>query len=178
MFHIISQPQSYSKLRAEIDAASEKSLLTSPVASDLEARELPYLQACIKEGLRISPPANALFDRVVPAEGDTIGSSFIPGKTRIGHSFYAITHNKEIFGADADFYRPERWFEAEGDRLYQMEKAQDMVFNIGRYMCMGKVIALMELNKGILEVGWRGSFGLHGIDHLTVVDTPLRLGED
>ena len=155
MFHLISQPQVFNTLRAEIDAASEKNLLTNPIASDLEAKELPYLQACIREGLRICPPANTLFDRVTPPEGDDIHGRFIPGNTKIGHSFWAVTHSKEVFGADADLFRPDRWFEAEGEQKYQMEKAQEMVFNIGRYMCMGKTIAFMELNKSILEVGAR-----------------------
>lgn len=152
IFHVISQPHVYNALRAEIDAASENNSLTSPIASDLEARKLPYLQACIKEGLRICPPATGLLDRAVPAEGDSYEGRFIPGNTSIGTNNYAMQRSKEVYGADADFYRPERWLEAEGEQKYRMEKTQELVFNFGRYSCLGKTIALMELNKCIIEV--------------------------
>ncbi|KAL8780102.1 MAG: hypothetical protein Q9213_006624 [Squamulea squamosa] len=152
MFHIISQPHVYTALRAEIDKASGAHHFTSPIASDLEARRLPYLQACIKEGLRILPPANSLFDKITPVEGDSFHGMPIPGNTRIGFSHYSVQRSKEVYGADADFYRPERWLETGGEKLLQMERTQELVFNIGRYMCMGKTIAFMELNKCIVEL--------------------------
>ena len=58
--------------------------ISSPI-QDSEARELPYLQACIKEGLRFFPPVTGLFDMVVPPEGDTFNGVFLPGGTEIGY---------------------------------------------------------------------------------------------
>ena len=127
-------------------------MLTQPVASDAEAKQLLYLQACIKEGLRIHAPVTGLLDRIVPPEGDSFTGKSIPGGTCVGMSFYAIQRSKEVFGADAEMYRPERWLEAEDEQKYRMEKTLELVFSIGRYMCMGKTIALMELNKCVLEV--------------------------
>jgi hypothetical protein len=49
--YLITNPRVLSKLRAEIAAASASVPIT-----DAEARKLPYLQAVIKEGLRIWPP--------------------------------------------------------------------------------------------------------------------------
>lgn len=71
------------RLRAEIDAAAEKGRISSPI-QDVEARTLPYLQACIKEGLRLFPPVTGLMPKVVPPEGDTFNGVFIPGGTEIG----------------------------------------------------------------------------------------------
>ncbi|KAL8685063.1 MAG: hypothetical protein Q9218_007996, partial [Villophora microphyllina] len=152
MFHIVSQPHVYNTLRAEIDTADENKNFTSPVVSDAEARNLPYLQACIKEGLRILPPATALSDKIAPAEGDTFLGKPIPGYTRVGMDNHALQHSKDVYGSDADFYRPERWLEATGENKYQMERTQELVFSGGRYVCMGKTIALMELNKCIVEM--------------------------
>ncbi|KAI4248207.1 MAG: hypothetical protein LQ352_005989 [Teloschistes flavicans] len=156
MFYIISQPRVHNALRAEIDAASDGNQLTRPIASDIEARKLPYLQACIKEGLRICPPATGLFDRIVPAAGDSFHGQRIPGGTRIGMANWAMQRSKEVYGADANFFRPERWLECDEEQKHRMDRTHELVFNIGRYTCMGRNIGLMELNKCILEVRWLG----------------------
>ncbi|KAL8632196.1 hypothetical protein Q9189_002106 [Teloschistes chrysophthalmus] len=155
MFHIISQPHVYHALRAEIDTASDRNQLTSPIVSDVEARKLPYLQACIKEGLRICPPGTGLFDKMAPAEGDSYRGQRIPGNTRIGMANWAMQRSQEIYGADANYFRPERWLESEGEQKQRMEKTQDLVFSAGRYTCVGRNIALIELNKSILEVFYK-----------------------
>jgi len=49
---IITNPRVYAKLIAEIDAAiAAEKIPSSPheIISDEQAKELPYLQACIKE---------------------------------------------------------------------------------------------------------------------------------
>ena len=83
MLFLITTPRVYSRFRAEIDEAVHKGRISSPIR-DSEAKELPYLQACIKEGLRMFPPVTGLFDKVVPPEGDTVNGVFIPGGTEIG----------------------------------------------------------------------------------------------
>lgn len=65
-----------------------------------------------------------------------------------------MMHNKSIYGPDANLFRPERWFEAEGARLEQMERNNDMVFMPGRWQCPGKSIAFLELNKVFVEVSF------------------------
>ena len=39
---------------------------------------MPYLQACIKEGLRMHPATGLPLARVVPAGGATIAGTFFP----------------------------------------------------------------------------------------------------
>ena len=83
---LITTPSALWRLRAEIDEAVHKSSISSPI-KDSEARALPYLQACIKEGLRLFPPVTGLFDKVVPPEGDTFNGLFLPGGTEIGYEY-------------------------------------------------------------------------------------------
>jgi cytochrome P450 len=59
---------------------------------------MPYLQATIKEGLRIWPPAVGLFAKRVPPEGDTINGKYVPGGTKIGYGGFSIFRNKK-YGA-------------------------------------------------------------------------------
>jgi cytochrome P450 len=79
--HILSSPTIYSRLMQEI----EQTPIAGEVISDVEARRMKYLQACIKEGLRITPPVSGLFSHEVPFGGDTIDGYFVPAGTRIGY---------------------------------------------------------------------------------------------
>jgi hypothetical protein len=86
----------------------------------------------------------------VPPGGDTINGKYVPGGTRIGYGGFSILRNKKIWGEDADVFRPERWLE--GEKIKELELTWEVVFNAGRYQCLGKNVALMELNKVFVEV--------------------------
>jgi cytochrome P450 len=151
LLNLMSSPPTYRKLQAEIDSAVAAGQISSPI-QDSEAKRLPYLQAVIKEGLRITPPATGLFSKQVPKGGDVLNGIFVPGGTQIGSSSYGIHHSKKMFGEDADVFRPERWLEAEGDQLSRMTSTVDLIFHYGKFQCLGKPVALMELNKIYVEV--------------------------
>ena len=57
-----------------------------------------------------------------------------------------------MYGADADVYRPERWLEATELKLQAMTRSVELVFGTGKYGCLGKTIAFLELNKVFAEV--------------------------
>jgi cytochrome P450 len=88
----------------------------------------------------------------VPPVGDTINGIFIPGGTSIGYCAFGIFRDKKIFGDDADIFRPERWLEGEPARIKEQEQTLELIFAYGKYKCLGKDIALMELNKIFVEV--------------------------
>jgi cytochrome P450 len=150
--YIITNPSVYSKLRDEIFAGLGDGRISSPVIRDAEGRELPYLQACIKEGLRIWPPLTGLMTKKAPPEGDHFKGLFIPGNTDIAYSAWGVQRHTETYGEDADVFRPERWLETKGDALHKMERSQELVFGSGRYGCLGKSVAFVELNKVFVQV--------------------------
>lgn len=59
---------------------------------------------------------------------------------------WIIHRNKEIFGADADIFRPERWLEADESQKAVMERNY-IPFGVGSRTCIGKNISLLEMNK-------------------------------
>jgi cytochrome P450 len=145
MMHVISHFQVQQRLLQECLSVN---LPLTEIISDKRAKELPYLQACIKESLRVFPSAAGLMLKDAPPGGDTLpDGTFIPGGTAIGHCSWAIHRNKAIYGPDAHLFRPERWLEATGERLAKMEKTQLNVFGHGLYRCLGENIAKLELNK-------------------------------
>ena len=88
----------------------------------------------------------------VPPQGDTIDGKFIPGGTNIGQNTFSMMRRTDIFGQDADVFRPERWLDAEPTRLAEMTRTVELVFGYGRWICAGKHVAFMELNMTVVEV--------------------------
>lgn len=151
---LLSSPSCYAKLQAEIDAAIAAGRLSSP-ARNAEADALPYLQAVIREALRKYPPGTGPFTKVVPEGGDFIQGYYLPAGTELAINICGITHQKEIFGDDVGVFRPERWLEKEdagGARLRKMVNTVNMVFGGGKNTCPGKLLALTEINKVLVEV--------------------------
>ncbi|ORY18140.1 cytochrome P450 [Clohesyomyces aquaticus] len=159
ILNILTNPTSYRKLQSEIDTRIAAGKISSPV-KDSEGRDMPYLQAAIKEGLRIMPPASGAFFKTVPPGGDVIDGKLIPAGTQIGSSPLSIHHSKKIFGADADVFRPERWLEASPEKLAEMQSTVDLVFHYGKWQCLGKSVALMEFNKIFVELLRRFDFSI------------------
>ncbi|PKS11126.1 hypothetical protein jhhlp_002887 [Lomentospora prolificans] len=152
LLYLLTIPRAYRKLQQEIDEAIAAGKVSSPI-KNTEGKELPYLQAVIKETLRLNPPASGPFFKQVPPGGDVINGLFVPGGTQIGSSPLGIHRSKKTFGEDAEIFRPERWLdETDPERLAKMANTVDLVFHYGKYQCIGRPVALMEFNKIFVEV--------------------------
>ena len=125
---------------------------------------MPYLQAVIKEGLRMWPPIVHLAAKTVPRGGDTFKGIFLPEGTRVSQCLWGLMRRKDIWGPDADAFRPERWLEAEPERLKAMLDTADLVFSTGKWQCLGRNIAQMELNKIFVEVSHGRQVDIHDED--------------
>lgn len=100
------------------------------------------------------PPITALRERVVPAQGDTLCRHHVPAGTNIGLNLPGLLRN-EVFGADPDIFRPERWIEADAEQLRRMTKVHELVFNWGDTRCLGINLASMVTRKFFIEVSAR-----------------------
>jgi cytochrome P450 len=158
MLSLLTCPPAYLALQREIDAAIEAGKISSPVTW-AEASRLPYLQAAVKEALRLYLPS-VTPSKLSPPGGDTIAGIFIPEGTQVGANTPGVFRDEVIFGADAHCYRPERWLEAAKDeaKLRRMQSTMDLAFGAGKYTCPGKSIALMEVGKLFVELMRRFDF--------------------
>lgn len=151
LLSLLTSPPAYKTLQNEIDTAVDAGHISAPI-TDAEGRQLPYLQAVIREALRIKPPATGYMFKLVPAGGDTIHGKFVPAGTQITSSPFGLHHSKKIFGPDAEMFRPERWLETDTERLSEMTSTNDLIFHYGKFQCPGKSVAMMEFNKIFVEV--------------------------
>lgn len=167
LFYLMTNPPTWNRLRTAIDTEAAKHR-DAPFIPEASLRTIPYLQAVIKEGLRVWPPLTGTRCKRAPPGGWAIGSRFIPGGTEVGQCVWGLRRDVGIFGPDAPLFRPERWLEAGPEQLEKMEAAVGTLFGNGRHRCLGRTIALIELNKVIAEVcfvlslmGWgRGVEGM------------------
>ena len=59
---------------------------------------MPYLQAVVREGMRLHPSTGYILGRQVPAGGVEIASKFIPEGNVIGINPWVAHVNKEVYG--------------------------------------------------------------------------------
>ena len=141
-YFLLRNPGCLETLTKELEAADVKGMLSDVVKWD-EAKELPYLQACIKESLRYFPAVAFGFPRIAPKEGVTIGDRYFPAGTVLSVNPYVIQRSTKFFGADANVFRPERWLEPGNQALDKYL----ILFGTGYNGCPGKQFAYAEMSK-------------------------------
>ena len=95
-----------------------------------------------------------LFPKVVPANGVEYHGKFVPGGTNICMNTSSLLSSTEMFGPDADVFRPERFTELSEEGRNSMKRSVDLAFGHGQNQCLGKHIAFMELYKIAFEVSF------------------------
>ncbi|KAK3715293.1 hypothetical protein LTR37_007260 [Vermiconidia calcicola] len=147
LYFLMKNPAKMEKLQNEIDDAFKAGKL-SHFIQDIEARnELPYLNAVIKEAMRLHPSVGFMFERHVPAGGATICGKYIPEGTIVGISPWVLQHDPEVF-PNPESFEPERWMETDKNKeeLANMEK-HFFSFGAGSRVCIGRNISQIEMRK-------------------------------
>ncbi|KAK1992954.1 cytochrome P450 [Colletotrichum falcatum] len=103
--------------------------------------KLPFLDAVIKEGLRLYAPLPASEPRSLPVDA-TIDGYHIPAGTVVSMSPYTLHRNAAVFPEPLKF-KPERWLGECGD-VTEMKK-WFWAFSSGGRMCIGIHLAMAEM---------------------------------
>ena len=108
-------------------------------------RDLPYLRACIDETLRLRPPIAYPLQRIVTAaEGATVFGHHIRQGTVVAVPPYSAHRNPEFF-PDPERYNPARWLNKEDTEQVNRLKNYTITFSTGPRACLGRHIAIVEL---------------------------------
>lgn len=145
-YYLLKNKSSLEKLTNELGEACKAGKLSTPLPTWKEVQELPYLNAVIKEALRLNPALALPLERVVPAAGLKIGETFIPPNTVVGINPWVFQRNRRIFGDDAESWQPERWLSKDTERIKYMDQ-HILTFGAGKRTCLGRHIAMLELAK-------------------------------
>ncbi|KAL2784343.1 n-alkane-inducible cytochrome P450 [Aspergillus keveii] len=147
-------PRVLSRLRAEIsDTIRVGPEAQAPTITQLKT--FTYLSLVIKEVLRLYPsvPVNsctAIRTTTLPTGGGPTGTSpiLVRKGEAVGYCVYAMHRRKDIYGPDADKFRPERW---ENDELDNVGWVY-LPFNGGPRVCLGQEFAMLEAKYTVVRL--------------------------
>jgi len=138
--YLCAHPACKAKLVEEIDEVVGKGALEW----DHFAR-MPYLDSCIKETLRLVPPAPG-FVRY-PKGDQLLGKKWhIPDGVPVLVNIMAIHYDPKLWGEDAATFRPERWQEA------PREKFAFIPFALGPRACTGREFSVLEQKVTLVKL--------------------------
>ena len=169
-------PDVQRRAQAEIDANVGRGRL--PTFTD--AARLPYVQAIIREILRYRPAVPFSVPHAA-AEEDWYEGMYIPKGTICISNVWHCNRDREIFGEDADEFRPERHLDEKGELFpgpVETNQAGHAAFGFGRRICVGKDLAHESLFMNTARILWatelertRDEDGLEApLDIETIVD--------
>lgn len=139
--HTLRHPAKLAKLEDELATAP---LSQPPTFTELN--KLPYLDACIKESMRLQTIIGDMLERVVGSSGAEIVGSWVPGGTAVTVSSHVVNRDESIWGSNTDTYNPDRWTEADEVQRRRMERSL-IAFGAGKRICLGQHIAWLEMKK-------------------------------
>ncbi|KAL2839082.1 n-alkane-inducible cytochrome P450 [Aspergillus pseudoustus] len=147
-FMLAKSPTIWEKLRREVASLEGR----TPTYEEL--RSLKYVQSCINESLRLHPvvPRNerqAIRDTVLPLGGGPDGLSpvFVSKGTLVCYNLYALHRRRDIYGADAHEFHPERWMTGKLRPRWAY-----LPFNGGPRVCIGQQYALTEVGYVLVRM--------------------------
>ncbi|KAL4901002.1 cytochrome P450 [Aspergillus multicolor] len=157
-YYLLKNRDALRKATAEVRAAFEREEQISFVAA---AERLPYLQACLTEGLRIYPPGPIAPPRRTRRGTVTaIAGYAVPGDVSVGVHAWSASHSAENFHRAGEFI-PERWLavaskgEGEGEGAFSGDQvAASQPFSFGPRNCLGKPFAWNEMRVILARVLW------------------------
>ncbi|KAJ5605341.1 cytochrome P450 [Penicillium lagena] len=138
LHHLLQQPDIYRRLQDEVRTVMP-TLDSRPTVPELDA--LPFLNACVKEGLRISCPSRTRLPRTVPTNGWSFGGYYLPAGTEVSATPLYALYDEVMFPAPTT-YTPTRWLVDE-DQKREMS-AYFHPFSRGTRQCVGQTLSLIE----------------------------------
>ncbi|KAF3671592.1 putative BAG family molecular chaperone regulator 1-like [Capsicum annuum] len=134
LVELLRHPQALQKLRNEIaEVVGGK----NNVIKEADLQNLPYLEACFKETLRLHPPGPLLLPHRAVQTCEVMGYR-IPKDTQVMVNMWAIARDPKNWG-DPSSFKPERFINSKMD--YIGRYFEYIPFGSGRRMCAGQPLA-------------------------------------
>ncbi|KAL8909677.1 MAG: hypothetical protein Q9171_004948 [Xanthocarpia ochracea] len=160
-YHLLVNPDKLARLRQELEQAVPDTNFLPPI-SRLEA--VPYLYACVQEGLRLAYGTSNRLTRVLRT-AMSYREWNIPAGTPVGMTTIFM-HDDEAIFPDHKAFIPERWLEKREDGV-RLEKYLTS-FGRGSRQCLGINLAYAELYMTIATIFRRFEMELFETDRATV----------
>jgi cytochrome P450 len=143
--HMNRHPEVLAKIRQEMQE-KVPGLITGDIQVPTVAQisELVYLEAAIRESIRIYPSTNFVYRQ--PTEDVVLhDGTFVEKGMGVMIANWVNSRNKQTWGPDAHVYKPERWIDPDTGKLIVVSPFQFSSFGSGQHICLGQKFALMEI---------------------------------
>eukprot|EP00253_Pinus_taeda_P003760 PITA_03760 len=127
--------------------------------SNLET--MRYLHSVVKETLRLYPPAPLSIPHE-SVEAVTVGGYYIPNKTMVMVSLWAIGRDPNVWGPDASEFRPERFMEDQYINLTDQSDFSMIPFGAGRRGCPGASLAIPTIELALAQLMYTFDWRVEG----------------
>ncbi|KAA8541056.1 hypothetical protein F0562_025019 [Nyssa sinensis] len=142
---MVLHPDIQAKAQSEIQSV----VGSTRKVSDSDLPQLPYLQAIVKETLRMHPPGPLLSWARLAIHDTQVGEHFIPAGTTAMVNMWAITHDERVWSEPNEF-KPERFME--GDVTILGSDLRLAPFGSGRRVCPGKAMGLATVQLWLAQL--------------------------
>uniref|UniRef100_A0A0D9VHC3 Cytochrome P450 n=1 Tax=Leersia perrieri TaxID=77586 RepID=A0A0D9VHC3_9ORYZ len=136
MAELLRNPDAMAKVRAELkDVLGDKKAL-----EEADAARLPYLQAVLKESMRLHPVGPILLPHYAEEDGVVIGGYAVPKDTAVLFNASAIMRDPAAW-EKPDEFMPERFMRSEHSFDFRGKDFEFIPFGSGRRLCPGVPLA-------------------------------------
>ncbi|XP_031271139.1 cytochrome P450 78A5 [Pistacia vera] len=142
---MVLHPDIQAKAQSEINMVVGK----ARSVSDSDLPNLPYLQAIVKETLRMHPPGPLLSWARLAIHDTQIGHQFVPAGTTAMVNMWAITHDEGVW-PEANEFKPERFMHE--DVAIMGSNLKLAPFGSGRRVCPGKALGLATVELWLAQL--------------------------
>uniref|UniRef100_K3W7E8 Cytochrome P450 n=1 Tax=Globisporangium ultimum (strain ATCC 200006 / CBS 805.95 / DAOM BR144) TaxID=431595 RepID=K3W7E8_GLOUD len=145
-------PDVLAKIREELkdklpDLVNGKKL----VPSMEDVQQLVYLDAALKESLRLNPVV-AVNSRIAVRDTTLSDGTLIKKGTKVSMPHYATARLEAFWGKDAAEYNPDRWLDPATRKPILVSPYRYTTFSGGPRVCIGMKFAMMEMKIAMATV--------------------------
>ncbi|KAH9899295.1 fatty acid hydroxylase [Cubamyces lactineus] len=153
LYYLCKNPEAMRKLREEVDDV----LGEEPIQLE-HISKLKYTSACLREALRLNPPATM---RVVRSVEDTTiggGKYFIPKDAVLAMITSKCQTDPKVWGEDAREFKPERVY---GENFEKLPPNAWQPFGYGMRACIGRPFAWQEAHIALASIVHKFDIVMH-----------------
>ncbi|KAJ7824618.1 cytochrome P450 [Mycena olivaceomarginata] len=144
-YYMAMRPEIQERARNEVRRAMSKNATGEPTMAELG--EMPFLQACIRESLRVNTPITYMVPRAAMKDAVLVGANgnevFVPKGSSVIINITSI-HYKEEYWPSAHQFNPERFMSMSEGQEKDYDATQWLPFALGARMCPARNFAMYE----------------------------------
>ena len=161
-YMIMRHPSVQEQVLKELQVAFPDAIRKIPLCFDnIQSGILPYTMAVFNETLRLYPPVPVELKECT-ADTTFPDGTWLPSGSVVMWVPWAMNRSKQIWGEDADEFRPERWLtldvQTKQPTLVNKSAFEFPVFNGGPRACLGKKMAELLAVFVLASLVWNYEF--------------------